>query len=169
MKRFVTSALAALLAMSALACNKTSTKSSSSGMETSTSAKAQTTTPATSTTPAPAGQEVTMPSGLKYTDVKVGDGDIADDGMTATVHYTGWLLNGTKFDSSLDQGKPFSFKLGAGQVIKGWDEGVKGMRIGGKRHLIIPADMGYGANGAGGVIPPNATLVFDVDLLGLSK
>jgi len=169
MKRFVTSALAALLAMSALACNQTSTKTSSSGMEASTSAKAQTPPPATSATPAPAGQEVTMPNGLKYTDVKVGDGDIADNGMTATVHYTGWLLDGTKFDSSLDHGQPFSFKIGAGGVIKGWDEGVKGMRIGGKRHLIIPADMGYGANGAGGVIPPNATLVFDIDLLSLSK
>jgi FKBP-type peptidyl-prolyl cis-trans isomerase len=112
---------------------------------------------------------VALPNGLKYTDVKVGDGDIAEAGMTATVHYTGWLTDGTKFDSSLDRGQPFAFKLGAGQVIKGWDEGVKGMRIGGKRHLVIPSDMGYGANGAPPVIPPNATLEFDVDLLGLSK
>jgi FKBP-type peptidyl-prolyl cis-trans isomerase len=171
MKHFVPLTLAALLAMSALACNQTESTTSSSGTTTSTSAKTETTTPApaTSTTPAPVGQEVTMPNGLKYTDVKVGDGDIAESGMMASVHYTGWLTDGTKFDSSLDRGQPFSFKIGAGQVIRGWDEGVKGMRIGGKRHLIIPPDMGYGANGAGGVIPPNATLVFDVDLLGLTK
>jgi FKBP-type peptidyl-prolyl cis-trans isomerase len=108
-----------------------------------------------------------MPNGLKYVDLKVGDGQLAETGMTAQVHYTGWLTDGTKFDSSVDRGQPFSFKLGAGQVIRGWDEGVKGMRVGGKRKLTIPPDMGYGAAGAGGVIPPNATLVFDVELLGL--
>jgi FKBP-type peptidyl-prolyl cis-trans isomerase FkpA len=105
-----------------------------------------------------------MSSGLKYQDIKVGDGPIAETGMTATVHYTGWLTDGTKFDSSLDRNQPFSFRLGAGQVIRGWDEGVSGMRVGGKRKLTIPPDMGYGAAGAGGVIPPNATLVFDVEL-----
>jgi len=120
---------------------------------------------------APAGggggdsQEVTTPSGLKYTDTKVGTGAEAKASQMATVHYTGWLTDGTKFDSSKDRGQPFSFGLGRGQVIKGWDEGVQGMKVGGVRRLTIPPDLGYGARGAGGVIPPNATLVFDVELL----
>jgi len=114
-----------------------------------------------------AAKEVTMASGLKYTDLKVGDGTVAESGMVASVHYTGWLTDGTKFDSSVDRGQPFSFRLGGGEVIRGWDEGVKGMRVGGKRKLVIPPDMGYGERGAGGVIPPNAWLVFDVELLGL--
>jgi FKBP-type peptidyl-prolyl cis-trans isomerase len=110
-------------------------------------------------------KEVTMPDGLKYTDEQVGTGAEATTGKTAVVHYTGWLMDGTKFDSSLDRNQPFSFPLGAGQVIKGWDEGVQGMKVGGKRTLIIPATLGYGARGAGGVIPPNATLKFEVQLL----
>ena len=109
---------------------------------------------------------VTTASGLKYTDLQTGEGQEAKAGQTVNVHYTGWLENGTKFDSSLDRRSPFSFKLGAGQVIRGWDEGVEGMRIGGKRRLTIPASLGYGARGAGGVIPPNATLIFEVELLG---
>jgi len=113
------------------------------------------------------GNEVTTASGLKYTDTKVGTGAEAKAGQTAVVHYTGWLTNGTKFDSSKDRGQPFSFPLGGGRVIKGWDEGVQGMKVGGSRKLTIPANLGYGAQGAGGVIPPNATLVFDVDLLEL--
>jgi FKBP-type peptidyl-prolyl cis-trans isomerase FkpA len=113
------------------------------------------------------GNEVTTASGLKYEDTKVGTGAEAKAGQTAVVHYTGWLTNGTKFDSSKDRGQPFSFPLGGGRVIKGWDEGVQGMKVGGTRKLTIPATLGYGAQGAGGVIPPNATLVFEVDLLEL--
>ncbi|MBH0199317.1 MAG: FKBP-type peptidyl-prolyl cis-trans isomerase [Nitrospira sp.] len=112
-------------------------------------------------------QAVTMPSGLKYIDQVVGTGDVAVAGKTASVHYTGWLENGKKFDSSVDRGQPFSFPLGAGRVIKGWDEGVQGMKVGGKRKLTIPSELGYGSRGAGGVIPPNATLIFDVELLGI--
>jgi len=111
------------------------------------------------------GQEVTTASGLKYTDEKVGTGAEAKPGQTAVVHYTGWLTDGKKFDSSKDRGQPFSFPLGGGRVIKGWDEGVQGMKVGGVRKLTIPPQLGYGASGAGGVIPPNATLVFEVELL----
>jgi len=110
-------------------------------------------------------KEITMPDGLKYTDDQVGTGTEAQAGKTVSVHYTGWLLDGTKFDSSKDRNQPFSFPLGRGQVIKGWDEGVAGMKVGGKRTLVIPPDLGYGARGAGGVIPPNATLKFEVELL----
>jgi FKBP-type peptidyl-prolyl cis-trans isomerase len=113
-----------------------------------------------------AGETVTA-SGLKYVDQAVGTGDVAVAGKTVSVHYTGWLENGKKFDSSVDRGQPFSFPLGAGRVIKGWDEGVQGMKIGGKRKLTVPSDLGYGSRGAGGVIPPNATLIFDVELLGV--
>jgi FKBP-type peptidyl-prolyl cis-trans isomerase FkpA len=113
----------------------------------------------------------TTPSGLQYTDNVVGDGAEAKAGQHVSVHYTGWLYNdgeqGAKFDSSRDRNDPFDFPLGAGMVIKGWDEGVQGMKIGGQRTLIIPPELGYGARGAGGVIPPNATLKFDVELLGL--
>ena len=114
-------------------------------------------------------QVVEMPNGLKYTDTKTGDGAAPTPGNKVSVHYTGWLYNngakGTKFDSSVDRGQPFQFTLGAHQVIAGWDEGVAGMKVGGKRTLIIPPELGYGARGAGGVIPPNATLIFDVELL----
>ena len=98
-------------------------------------------------------------------DISVGEGDEAVAGKTVLVHYSGWLEDGTKFDSSLDRNQPFGFNLGAGQVIRGWDQGVAGMKVGGKRKLTIPPDMGYGAAGAGGVIPPNATLIFEVELL----
>lgn len=113
------------------------------------------------------GKEVTTSSGLQYIDLTVGTGAIAQAGQTVTVHYSGWLENGKKFDSSLDRGQPFSFPLGAGRVIKGWDEGVQGMKVGGKRKLIIPSGLGYGARGAGGAIPPHATLIFEVELLGV--
>ena len=107
-------------------------------------------------------------SGLKYEDLVEGSGAVAEAGQTVSVHYTGWLTDGSKFDSSVDRNQPFRFLLGKGQVIRGWDEGVQGMKIGGKRKLTIPPQLGYGAAGAGGVIPPNATLVFDVELLELS-
>lgn len=110
----------------------------------------------------------TTPSGLKYEDIKVGTGPSPSPGQTVVVHYTGWLTDGTKFDSSVDRNEPFKFPIGQGQVIKGWDEGVMTMKVGGKRKLTIPPHLGYGAAGAGGgKIPPNATLVFDVQLLGL--
>lgn len=107
----------------------------------------------------------TTDSGLVIEELEVGTGDEARAGREVTVHYTGWLTDGTKFDSSVDRAQPFSFPLGAGHVIKGWDEGVSGMKVGGKRKLTIPASLGYGARGASGVIPPNATLVFEVELL----
>jgi FKBP-type peptidyl-prolyl cis-trans isomerase FkpA len=113
------------------------------------------------------GQPKTTPSGVEYWDIKTGTGAEAVPGKTVTVNYTGWLTNGKKFDSSVDRDEPFDFKLGSGMVIKGWDEGVAGMKVGGKRQLKIPPSAGYGAQGAGGVIPPNATLIFDVQLLGV--
>ena len=107
----------------------------------------------------------TTASGLKYEDIKQGDGAVATAGKTVSVHYTGWLTDGKKFDSSKDRGQPFEFPLGGGRVIKGWDEGVEGMKVGGTRKLTIPPELGYGSRGAGGVIPPGATLVFEVELL----
>jgi len=109
----------------------------------------------------------TTASGLIIEEVIVGAGAEASAGKTVSVHYTGWLTDGTKFDSSKDRGDPFGFPLGGGRVIKGWDEGVQGMKIGGTRKLTIPSALGYGARGAGGVIPPNATLVFEVELLAI--
>ena len=111
--------------------------------------------------------QVTTASGLVIEEVLVGEGAEALAGQTVSVHYTGWLTNGTKFDSSKDRRQPVKFPLGGGRVIRGWDEGVQGMKIGGSRRLIIPAQLGYGSAGAGGVIPPNATLIFDVELLGV--
>ncbi|WP_448570802.1 FKBP-type peptidyl-prolyl cis-trans isomerase [Trichothermofontia sp.] len=132
--------------------------------------------PKETTTANPPGDEpvtaddsiVTLPSGLQYEDLQVGDGPSPQPGDRVTVHYTGTLTDGQKFDSSRDRGRPFQFTIGVGQVIKGWDEGVASMKVGGRRKLMIPADLGYGERGAGGVIPPNATLVFDVELLGVN-
>ena len=111
--------------------------------------------------------EIMTDSGLKYEDLVQGEGDTAAAGQRVKVHYTGWLTDGSKFDSSVDRNDPFVFDLGRGMVIRGWDEGVQGMQVGGKRKLTIPPQLGYGAHGAGGVIPPNATLVFEVELLGI--
>jgi FKBP-type peptidyl-prolyl cis-trans isomerase len=115
------------------------------------------------------GKTTELADGLKYTDTKIGDGTLAEKGFIVAVQYTGWLYKngnkGAQFDSSLDRGKPITFKLGADQVIKGWDEGISGMKAGGKRTLIIPPNLAYGASGANGVIPPNATLIFDVELV----
>lgn len=125
------------------------------------------------TTAAETGQPMTTTtaSGLQITDTLEGTGASPKTGQTCVMHYTGWLYKdgakGAKFDSSVDRGQPFEFTIGVGQVIKGWDEGVASMKVGGKRTLIIPANLGYGARGAGGVIPPNATLLFDVELLGI--
>jgi peptidylprolyl isomerase len=120
---------------------------------------------------AKAQQVMTTPDGLKIIDTQPGTGASPKTGQTCVMHYTGWLYEnatkGKKFDSSVDRGQPFEFKIGVGQVIRGWDEGVSTMKVGGKRTLIIPPELGYGARGAGGVIPPNATLIFDVELLGI--
>ena len=114
------------------------------------------------------GKKKTVVPGLEIEELVVGSGTEAVAGNTVRVHYTGWLANGTKFDSSVDRGTPFEFPLGGGRVIQGWDKGVAGMKIGGKRKLTIAPELGYGARGAGGVIPPNATLVFEVELLGVN-
>ena len=111
-------------------------------------------------------QKTTEPQ-LHYKDTVIGEGQIAQAGQQISVHYTGWLENGTKFDSSKDQNTPFNFSLGAGQVIRGWDEGVIGMKVGGTRQLMIPSELAYGERGAGGVIPPNAALIFEVELLNI--
>ncbi len=114
------------------------------------------------------GEGVKTPDGLVYWDIRVGNGETAKEGSHVRVHYTGWLTTGKKFDSSVDAGKPFDFTIGNGEVIKGWEEGVAGMRVGGKRQLRIPPALGYGAEGTpGGPIPPNATLIFDIQLLGV--
>ena len=153
----------ALLAVSALAAgcgDKTTDQESSGG---STPAEQEATTPQESTAATATG-DVTE---LVVEDIKVGTGAEAKTGDTITVHYTGWLTDGTKFDSSVDAGQPFQFPLGQGYVIQGWDEGIVGMKVGGVRKLTIPPDMGYGAQGAGGVIPPNATLIFQVELISI--
>ncbi len=172
----------ALALLTLLACDRPSAEKPSTAQPASDAAPAPAPTPAAASASAPAAApEATFApalqidpaalkstaSGLRLQDVKVGTGKEATAGHDVTVHYTGWLTNGTKFDSSRDRAEPFSFGLGAGQVIKGWDEGVAGMKVGGRRKLVIPADLGYGATGAPPAIPPGATLVFDVELLGV--
>jgi FKBP-type peptidyl-prolyl cis-trans isomerase FkpA len=151
--RYVVIALAVLVGAALLvtACMKKETKDESAAPQAAVGAE----------------KLVTTSSGLQYQVLQEGTGAVAKAGQRVSVHYTGWLTDGKKFDSSVDRGQPFQFALGAGQVIRGWDEGVAGMKIGEKRKLTIPSNLGYGANGAGAVIPPNATLVFDVELLGV--
>lgn len=133
------------------------------------SADAPSTEVSEDTMPENAPEVVTTESGLQYIDEVEGTGAQPQPGQTVVVHYTGTLEDGTKFDSSRDRNRPFSFPLGAGRVIKGWDEGIATMKVGGQRRLIIPPELGYGARGAGGVIPPNATLIFDVELLRIGR
>jgi len=164
-------ALAALILIALAGCQEKTTQGKSGGA-TATAQTPGTTPTADSTgagmsgTQAGAAAEVTTPSGLKYQDLVLGDGAVAEAGKQVSVHYTGWLTDNTKFDSSVDRGQPFEFILGQGQVIRGWDEGVRGMRVHGKRRLTIPSDLGYGPRGQG-PIPPNATLIFEVELLGV--
>lgn len=133
------------------------------GQNATTKTVASTTAPAKVT-----GPGVKTDDGLQYWEIRVGNGQTAKEGSRVRVHYTGWLTNGKKFDSSVDVGKPFDFTIGNGEVIKGWEEGVAGMRVGGRRQLRIPPSLGYGADGTpGGPIPPNATLIFDIQLLGV--
>jgi FKBP-type peptidyl-prolyl cis-trans isomerase len=176
--RFATALLAMVAILALAGCKQSSTTEQSSTTTTTSAASGTSATPGATTSGAATadkapsatsgateGQERTLPGGLKVTDVKVGSGPMAESGSTVAVHYTGWLMDGTKFDSSLDRGSPIVFQLGAGRVIKGWEEGIKGMRVGGKRKLTIPSSMGYGAQGYPPVIPPDATLQFDVELM----
>ncbi|MBI3923208.1 MAG: FKBP-type peptidyl-prolyl cis-trans isomerase [Armatimonadetes bacterium] len=137
------------------------------GQEPPTTATPETEKPEAKSETPTKGKEVTTTSGLKYIDLKAGTGNSPKNGDTVIVHYTGWLTSGKKFDSSKDRGEPFEFPLGQGQVIKGWDEGVATMKVGGKRKLIVPPDLGYGAAGRPPVIPPDSTLVFEVELPGM--
>jgi FKBP-type peptidyl-prolyl cis-trans isomerase len=181
-KRFIVLALA-VAALAAAGCNQTSKESSKeSSSATTSSAGAMTTPPPAASEPAPAstpapsdaaalpgaagtGHMHKLASGLQFDDLVVGSGKMAEPGMSVSVNYRGFLLDGTPFDNSYDRGQPLVFQIGAGQMISGFDEGVRGMRIGGKRKLKIPADMAYGAAGRPPVIPPNSTLVFDMELL----
>jgi FKBP-type peptidyl-prolyl cis-trans isomerase len=165
MKRFLKIAVLALTTIGLAA--QTSTTKSSTKTGTSTKKPATAARPNTNAPTKVTGEGTKTPSGLQYWDIKQGTGATALRGQKVTVHYTGWLTSGKKFDSSVDAGQPFSFTLGEGEVIKGWDEGVAGMKVGGKRQLRIPPQLAYGDRGAAGVIPPNATLIFDVQLRGV--
>jgi FKBP-type peptidyl-prolyl cis-trans isomerase len=165
MKRLLTIAVLALTTVS-LAAQASNTKSTTNA-GTATKKPATAARPNTNAPTKVTGDGTKTPDGLQYWDIKPGTGPTALRGQKVTVHYTGWLTTGKKFDSSVDAGKPFSFTLGEGEVIKGWDEGVAGMKVGGKRQLRIPPQLAYGDRGAAGVIPPNATLIFDVQLLGV--
>ena len=165
MRSRLTLAAIALIALAGCQDKNASTQSSAATASAKTTgAPAETTGANMSGTSAGAAAEVTTPSGLKYQDLVMGDGATAESGKRVSVHYTGWLTDNTKFDSSVDRGQPFEFVLGQGQVIRGWDEGVSGMKVHGKRRLTIPSDLGYGPRGQG-PIPPNATLIFEVELL----
>jgi FKBP-type peptidyl-prolyl cis-trans isomerase FkpA len=158
MKQLVLLAMLAVVTLLAAQTTKTAAQKSAP-------APKATATPKPSGPTKVTGQPQSTASGVEYWDIKVGTGKTAVAGKKLSMHYTGWLTNGKKFDSSLDHNEPFSFTLGAGEVIKGWDEGVAGMKVGGKRQLKIPPAAGYGAGGAPPVVPPNATLIFDVELL----
>jgi FKBP-type peptidyl-prolyl cis-trans isomerase len=150
-----------MFALTAIAISQTATKKPTRAVNTRPNTKA----PSKIT-----GDGVKTESGLQYWDLKVGTGQVAKEGDGVRVHYTGWLTNGKKFDSSVDAGRPFTFVLGHEEVIKGWDEGVAGMKVGGKRQLRIPPDLAYGTSGTpDGTIPPNSTLIFDVQLLGVQE
>jgi FKBP-type peptidyl-prolyl cis-trans isomerase len=158
--------LTAALALIALAgCQASSGGHNSAGTTTTTTSASGAAKPTAAAPAQPA--VVTLPDGLKYQDTLIGDGAIAENGLEASIHYTGRLDDGTKFDSSLDRGTPLTFRIGARTMVAGLEEGVLGMRVGGKRTLTIPPDLGYGEAGRSGVIPPNATLIFDIELLGL--
>ena len=153
-----------LLVLLALVVSACGTPAAPTAQPTNPPTKTATSQPAAPSSDAPQG-EVTTDSGLQYTDLVVGTGETPQTGAFVKVHYTGTLVDGTQFDSSVDRGEPFVFQLGVGNVISGWDEGVGSMKVGGKRRLIIPPELGYGERGAGNVIPPNATLIFEVELL----
>ena len=157
MKRMIVLIAVMALVVAPVVAQQASAKSTQAGK----------TAPATKAAKAPEPAPVVTPSGLKYWDLKVGTGTEAVKGKTVSVHYTGWLTDGKKFDSSLDAGRPLEFRIGAGNVIKGWEEGVAGMKVGGKRKLEIPPALAYGQQGYPGVIPPNSTLVFQIELLGV--
>lgn len=167
MKRSTAFAAAALVALSVAGCAHTNSIPKSGGGAPSPAPAPQ---PVGSIPPVPAGAQtpVTTATGLVYQDFVVGTGAMPTPGRTVTVHYTGWLTNGTKFDSSRDRGVPYQFAIGQGRVVAGWDEGIMSMKAGGQRRLTVPASLGYGAAGRGGVIPPNATMIFDVELLAVA-
>ncbi|MCX6641186.1 MAG: FKBP-type peptidyl-prolyl cis-trans isomerase [bacterium] len=154
-----------VIAMIVVGCNKKEEPADREARRAARAQKEQAAQPKSPETLTQGGEMITTASGLQYQELVAGSGVEAQAGKVASVHYTGWLTNGTKFDSSIDRGHPFDFQVGVGQVIKGWDEGVQGMKVGGKRKLIIPPNLGYGDNGAGTLIPPGATLIFEVELL----
>lgn len=158
----------ALTAMLFVAGCAGSRASNSTGATTPAAASVAPATPVAAVAPAPAGKVHKLASGLVYEDLVIGNGRMADPGLQVSMNYTGWLMDGTEFDSSARHGRPYTFSLGTGAVIAGWDQGIKGMRLGGKRKLTIPPDLGYGAQGSGDRIPPNSTLVFEVELVGIN-
>lgn len=172
MRRLFALLTLAVLAVGLVACGSDDSESSTSDADTTTSPATEQSAPTESSadgpTPVADTAFTTADNGLRIYDFTTGDGAEATEGRRVTVHYTGWLASdSTKFDSSRDRGQPFQFTLGAGEVIQGWDRGVEGMQVGGTRQLVIPPDLGYGSRGAGGAIPPNATLIFEVELLGV--